>query len=289
MSKINNIIIVKKGDSAYPERLAILPDSPEKLYCIGNIDLLQKRCIAVVGSRKCTEYGRQVAMRIGKAAAQNDIVTVSGMALGIDSFAHIGALQKDGDTIAVLGCGVDICYPPANKKLYEQIKQEGLVISETEPGTMALPYMFPRRNRIISGLSEALVVTEAGTNSGALITAELAEAQGREVFCVPGNITNACCLGSNKLLMDGARAIAVIDDIFTEIGICPRSTPEELASLGKDEAEVYLAVKENGETTVDYLCQKLKKDASFIVGIVGILEIKGLVNYSLGKIFVAKF
>ncbi len=289
MSERNNIIVIKKGDSEYPEHLAILPDSPEKLYCIGNIDLLQRRCIAVVGSRKCSEYGRQVAMRIGAVAAQNDIVTVSGMARGIDSFAHLGALRNGGQTIAVLGCGVDICYPPGNSQIYEEIKQKGLVISETEPGTQALPYMFPRRNRIISGLSEAVVLTEAGTNSGALITAEIAATQGREVFCVPGNITNTYSLGSNKLLMDGARAIAVIDDIFTEIGICPKSMPEELAELGKDEAQVYVAVKQNGETTVDFLCQKLKKDASFIVGIVGILEIKGLVNYNLGKIFVAKF
>ena len=284
-----NIVKIKKGEAEYPEKLALIQEAPEQLYCIGNIELLQKRSIAVVGSRKCSEYGKQVAMRIGGAAAQNGLVTVSGMARGIDSYAHLGALKKGGETIAVLACGVDVCYPPQNWKIYEQIKQEGLVISEMEPGTQALPFMFPMRNRIISGLSEAVAVTEAGTGSGALITAEFAATQGREVFCVPGNITNQYSLGSNKLLMDGGRAIAVVDDIFTEIGITPKSTPEELAGLGKDEAEIYNIVKENGETTVDFLCQLLHKDASTIIGIVGILEIKGMVNYTYGKIFVAKF
>lgn len=160
---------------------------------------------------------------------------------------------------------------------------------EIEPGKAPMPYMFPRRNRIVSGLSQAVVVAEAGTGSGALITAELAASQGREVFSVPGNISSFCSLGSNKLLMDGARPIAVIDDIFTELGIPLKSTPEEMETLGRDEAMVFEIVKANGETTVDFLCRKLQKDAFYINGIVGVLEIKGLVTYSFGKIFVAKF
>ena len=289
MREINNIITVKKGDKNYPESLLTIGDAPEILYCIGNLSLMQKRCIAVVGSRKCTEYGKQTAMKIGKTAAQNGVVIVSGMAKGIDSFAHLGALRNGGETIAVLGCGPDVCYPAANRKIYEEIIQKGLIISEIEPGRAPMPYMFPRRNRIISGLSMAVTVVEAGTESGSLITAELAASQGREVFSVPGNISSQCSLGTNKLIMDGARAIAVVDDIFTEMGIALKTSPEEMETLGEDEARIFEIVKANGETTVDFLCQKLQKDAFFISGIVGILEIKGLVSYNLGKIFVAKF
>lgn len=289
MRESNNIIIVKKGEEDYPESLLNIEDAPPVLYCLGDLSLLKKRCIAVVGSRKCSEYGKRVAMKIGKTAAENDVVIVSGMAKGIDSFAHIGALQNGGDTIAVLGCGVDVCYPASNRNIYDEIKENGLIVSEIEPGKEPMPYMFPRRNRIISGLSSAVVVTEAGTGSGSLITAELAATQGREVFAVPGNITSSCSLGSNKLIMDGARPIAVVDDIFTELGINLKSTPEEMEKLGKDEAAVYKIVKANGETTVDFLCRELQKDAFYINGIVGILEIKGLVAYSFGKIFVAKF
>ena len=289
MRENNNIITVKKGDSDYPESLLSVKDAPETLYCIGNLSLMRKKCIAVVGSRKCTEYGKQTAMKIGKTAAQNGVVIVSGMAKGIDSFAHLGALRNGGETIAVPGCGPDICYPAANRKIYEEIIQKGLIVSEIEPGTEPMPYMFPRRNRLISGLSMAVTVVEAGTGSGSLITADFAASQGREVFSVPGNISSFCSLGTNKLIMDGARAIAVVDDIFTELGIELKAAPEELEILGKDEAEVFEIVKAAGETTVDSLCRKLQKDAFFINGIVGVLEVKGLVSYSLGKIFVAKF
>ena len=289
MRESNNIITVKKGDKDYPESLLTIQEAPEVLYCIGNLSLMKKKCIAVVGSRKCTEYGKQTAMKIGKTAAQNGVVIVSGMAKGIDSFAHLGVLRNGGETIAVLGCGPDICYPAANRKIYEEITHKGLIVSEIRPGTEPMPYMFPRRNRIISGLSMAVTVVEAGTGSGSLITAELAASQGREVFGVPGNISSQCSLGTNKLIMDGARAIAVVDDIFTEMGIALKTSPEEMETLGEDEARIFEIVKANGETTVDFLCQKLQKDAFFISGIVGILEIKGLVSYNLGKIFVAKF
>lgn len=281
--------LIKFEDSEYPQQMLPLKGAPKRLFAIGDVSLLNKRAIGVVGSRKCSEYGKQTAMKVGKVAAQNGIVVVSGMASGIDSFAHIGSLKAGGKTIAVLGCGVDVCYPAENKKIYEQITQTGLVISEEEPGTEPMPYMFPARNRIISGLSEAVVVVEANTKSGSLITAELAAQQGRDVFAVPGNITSQYSLGTNKLIMDGARPIAVVDDIFTDMGVNLKASPEELENLGADEAEVYEAVKEKGEVSIDELCFILGKDAFFINGIIAILEIKGLVAYSLGKIFVAKF
>lgn len=289
MENYHNISIVKKEDEEYPENLRLIKNPPEQLYCIGDIGLLKRRCLGVVGSRKCSEYGKQTAMKIAKTAAENDIVIVSGMAKGIDSFSHMGALRNGGKTIAVLGCGVDVCYPAENRKLYEEIKQKGLVVSEAEPGKQPLPYLFPLRNRIISGLSEGVTVVEAGTKSGSLITAEIAAEQGKEVFAVPGNINSAYSLGCNKLLTDGARPIAVVDDIFTELGMPLKAAAEEMQQLGSDESKIYCFVKENGETTIDEICAKLGKDAFFVNGIIAILEIKGLINYSFGKIFVAKF
>ena len=289
MNKSENIRIIKKEDKRYPELLKNIPDPPETLYCIGDERLLEGKKLAAVGSRKCSEYGKTTAMRIGEACARYDVTLVSGTAKGIDSFAHIGALKAGGKTIAVLGCGVNICYPRENKKLYEQIATEGLLISELPPGTEPMPYTFPMRNRIISGLSDATCVVEAGTGSGALITAERAAVQGRDVFAVPGNINSRYSLGTNKLLTDGAIPIAVIDDIFTGMGISPVLSWDETETLGEDEKGVYSLIKENGEVTVDFLCRTLNKTPVFINGIVAVLEIKGLVAYNLGKIFIAKF
>ena len=280
---------ISKEDPRYPEMLRGIPDAPQVLYGIGDVSLLQRRGIAAVGSRKCSEYGKRVAMQIGKTAAQNEVVLISGMAKGIDRFAHLGALRAGGKTIAVLGSGADICYPRENRQLYDEIADSGLLLSQFPPGTEPRPYTFPQRNRIIAGLAEATVVVEAGTNSGALITAEYAAALGREIYAVPGNITSACSLGCNKLLTDGAAPVAVIDDIFHGMGITPVLCPEETTKLGKDEQAVYRIVKEQGETSIDFLCANLRKDSVYITGILGILEMKGLVAYHFGKIFIAKF
>ena len=285
----DKIRIIDIGDRVYPQALREIPDPPEKLYCLGDVRLLNRPSLAIVGSRKCSEYGRQTALKIGKEAGKNNLVVVSGMASGIDSFGHMGALQAGGKTVAVMGCGVDICYPKENRKLYEQIIQEGLVVSELPPGTEPMPYTFPQRNRIISGISSATVVVEAGINSGALITAERAVSQGWEVFAVPGNISSQYSLGTNKLIMDGARPIAVVDDIFTGMGLTPAVSEELLEELGAVEQDIYNIIRENGEVTIDFVCRELNKTPVFVNGIVTVLEMKGLVAYNLGKIFVAKF
>lgn len=279
---------LRQEDPDYPPLLRGIPEPPPCLYAIGDLGLLKQRTLAVVGSRKCSEYGKRVAMQIGKAAAQNRVTLVSGMAKGIDSFAHLGALRAGGKTIAVLGCGVDICYPRENEKIYAEIAEKGLLLSQFPPGMEARPYTFPQRNRVIAGLAEAVTVVEAGTNSGALITAEHAAALSREIFAVPGNITSSCSLGCNKLLMDGASPIAVIDDIFLGMGLTPAADPEEAAALGKDEQLVYRMIQKQGETSIDDLCQKLQKDSVYVTGILSVLEIKGLVAYHFGKIFIAK-
>lgn len=154
--------VLRIGDRVYPELLRHIPDPPEILYAMGDTRLLRKKCVAVVGARKASSYGKWVSYNIGRRLAEYDIVTVSGMAFGCDSEAHRGALEAGGATIAVMGCGADICYPSSNAALWKKILRRGLILSEYPPGTKPRPYTFPQRNRIISGISEAVAVAEAG-------------------------------------------------------------------------------------------------------------------------------
>ncbi|MBQ6088259.1 MAG: DNA-processing protein DprA [Firmicutes bacterium] len=273
----------------FPDKLRGLSEPVEGIYVKGNADFLYKRSIAIVGSRRCSEYGKRVAMKIGGAAVANGLCVISGMAIGIDNFAHRGALSEGGKTLAVLGTGPDICYPPQHRKLYEEICDEGLIVSEYPPGTEAMPFRFPQRNRIIAGLSEAVVVVEARAGSGSLITAEYADNQSKPVFAVPGNITSQYSLGTNRLITEGAQAVAVVDDIFNYLGIQPCTSGDELEELGEDERKVYEYVKSNGEVFSDEICSKLEMDPFLVNSITSILEIKGFVSFSMGRILAVKF
>ena len=285
----NRIIVLEKEDIRYPDLLRQIPEPPKQLYCIGNLELLKIPAAALVGSRKCSEYGKQVAMNLGKTLAQAGAAVVSGMAKGIDSFGQLGTLKAGGKTIAVLGCGVDICYPADNRKLYDQIASEGLIVSEYPPGTAPMPYMFPQRNRIIAGLSRVVTVVEAGRDSGALITAGLAEDFGREVYAVPGNITSMWSLGTNKLIADGAMPVVVLDDVVRAMGLTAKSVSSDMAGLSELERQVVALVEQNGEVTLEFLCSRLRKNPVDMNGIVMILEIKGVLATNFGKIFVANF
>lgn len=289
MDMNHTIRVARKGENIFPWYLETMEDGPETLYYIGNINLFKKPAAAVVGARKCSEYGKQVALKLGKILAQNQVVTVSGMAGGIDAFAHMGALNENGETIAVLGCGVDICYPRYNKAIYERICKSGLVVSEYPPGTKPKPWFFPRRNRIISAISEIVTVVEATADSGSLITAEIAAEQGKEIVAVPGNINSTYSLGCNKLISDGAHILTVPEDILRIMGISPKLAEEDYISLGNDEKEILKVLKENGEISLERLCAILRKDPTQISGLVTVLELKGLISYQLGKIFIAKF
>ena len=281
--------MLEKEDIRYPDLLRQISEPPKRLYCIGNLELLKMPAAALIGSRKCSEYGKQVAMNLGKTLAQAGAAVVSGMAKGIDSFAQLGTLKAGGKTIAVLGCGVDICYPAENRKLYDQIASEGLIVSEYPPGTAPMPYMFPQRNRIIAGLSRVVTVVEAGRDSGALITAGLAEDFGREVYAVPGNITSMWSLGTNKLIADGAMPVVVLDDVVRAMGLTAKSVSSDMAGLSELERQVVALVEQNGEVTLEFLCSRLRKNPVDMNGIVMILEIKGVLATNFGKIFVANF
>ncbi len=215
LDKMGGYIITYK-DELYPPNLLNIYDRPAFLYVLGNL-VKDEIFLAIVGSRAASTYGKYTTDRISRELAMRGITIVSGMARGIDSCAHQGALTAHGRTIAVLGCGLDVIYPQENKKLFTDIVKYGAIISEFPLGTQPLPYHFPARNRIISGMSYGVVVMEAGEKSGSLITARLAMEQGRDVFAIPGTIDSASSRGTNSLIKQGAKLIDHVDDILEDI------------------------------------------------------------------------
>jgi len=209
--------IIKLGDKEYPEKLLNIYNPPKKLYVLGNETILNEFGIAIVGSRNCTRYGEQTAKLLAYNLAKNNINVISGMAKGIDSAGHIGCIMGKGKTIAVLGSGFNHIYPKENTYLFKQIiNSGGIVITEYEPNTLPNKENFPRRNRIISGLSQGVVVIEATEKSGSLITAEIALDEGKDVFAVPGNINSQLSKGTNELIKDGAKLVTNVLDILEE-------------------------------------------------------------------------
>ena len=279
---------IRLGDEGYPELLRNIKGAPESLFYSGRPELLRTRCFAVVGTRKPTPYGRWAAHGIAASLAGAGITVVSGMAAGIDTCAHKGALEAGGNTIAVFGCGIDVCFPRSSAGLMNEIKEKGLAVSEYPGRYPASRYTFPRRNRIISGLSEGVIVIEAGLRSGSLITAGFAGEQGRSVYALPGNINSAMSIGTNKLLRDGAVPVAVMDDIISDLGIMSEKTVISREGLDKDENDVLDIIVGKSEMSLNELCGKLNFEPEKTMGIVTVLEMKGLVCTSLGKIFIAK-
>ena len=211
--KIEEISINSKE---YPKNLKNIYDPPKKIYLIGNKDLLYQKGIAIVGARDATQYGKKIAYNLAKELSEQNIVIISGLAIGIDSYAHKGSLEKG--TIAVLGSGIDNIYPKENLELAREIiKNKGCIISEYPLGTKPERLHFPQRNRIISGLSDGVVVIEASKKSGALITAEFALEQGKEIFAVPGDINKKQSEGTNQLIKDGAILLTSATDILENI------------------------------------------------------------------------
>jgi DNA processing protein len=225
--------IVPFSDPRYPQRLKEIFDPPILLYARGRAELLESHPVAVVGTRRPTTYGRAVAQRLSRELARAGLTIVSGLARGIDTCAHQGALEGGGATIAVLGNGVDVIYPRENRKLMEQIAERGLIVSEFPLSSTAFPQNFPIRNRIISGLGYAVLVIEGAQYSGSLITARLALEQGREVLAVPGNITSKPSWGPNLLIKDGAKLIQEASDVVEEL---PLTVRRELAHAAEQTA-----------------------------------------------------
>ena len=225
--------IVASCEDDYPEILKTLPDAPPIITVLGQISLLNKPALAIVGTRNASFNGKNLTRQLSFAVSQKNYAIISGMARGIDSAAHEGALEGKGGTIAVLGTGIDVVYPPENKALYQRIKQEGLLISELPLGTQPFVGHFPRRNRLISGLAQGVLVIEAHTKSGSLITAQYAADQGRDVYAVPGFPLDPRAQGPNRLLKDGAILVQNADDIFA---VLEHSSPFALKDLFQQHA-----------------------------------------------------
>ena len=286
------IVTLKSPD--YPENLRHIPDPPALLYVRGELEARDSFAIAIVGTRACTHYGKQTAHSLGLELAAMGLTVVSGLARGIDSHAHRGALMGKGRTIAVLGTGLDNVYPPEHASLAEEIAESGAVISEFPTGVVPMPRNFPIRNRIISGLSLGTVVVEAPPKSGALITARLALEQGREVFAVPGNITNQTSRGPNQLIRQGATSVLAARDIVAEIapeikGMMREETIKQAAeaklNLDPGERKIYEALSQEPLHIDEITLATALPQPKIGMGLFN-LEIKGLAKELPGKLFV---
>lgn len=204
-------------DAEYPQRLRNIPDVPYGIFYKGKLPIEEKIAVAVIGARDCSEYGRYVAEELGKALGQRGIEVISGMAKGIDGISQMAALETGGSSTAVLGCGADICYPSENRRLYQKLLEQGCILSIYPPGTQPQSCLFPPRNRIVSGMADALVVVEARQKSGTLITVDMALEQGREVYVVPGRLTDRFSDGCNRLLKQGANILLSPQEFIQEI------------------------------------------------------------------------
>jgi DNA processing protein len=270
----------------FPPLLRAIHDPPPGLFLRGHaeLELLRKPSAAVVGARACSPYGAQVARELGRELAAAGRVIVSGLARGIDGEAHRGALEAGGLTVAVLGCGIDRNYPAVHGQLAARICERGLVVSEYAPGVEPAPWRFPARNRVIAGLAAATVVVEARERSGALITADLALEEGREVFAVPGEITSALSAGTNDLLRLGATPLTSSKDVLDLFDLSPTEAPQ--AEVGA-EAATLLACLRDGSAGADEIVRATGLDAAAVAAALIELELAGLVSESAGVYRVA--
>lgn len=284
------VTVLFAGDPLYPVMLNKLSDPPPVLTAFGDLGLLNSNCLAVVGSRACTAYGKRVAYSLAESLSRYNATVVSGLALGIDTAAHAGALEGGGKTLAVLGCGLDVVYPRQNKSLFDKIGSEGLLVSEYPLGTTPEAFRFPARNRIIAGLSAGVLVVEAARKSGSLITAQIAIDNNREVFAVPGQVDSYKSEGTHWLLKQGAKLVQSVDDIVAELpGICDTvlqnngSSTEDDSMVDMDEtARLIISHLEPYPIARDVLIQKTGLEAERISEWLLLLELDGQLELLAG-------
>ena len=293
LKEVGGTILTLKDDT-YPKRLKDIYDPPALLYVRGELKREDELAVSIVGSRKTSPYGRWITEKVSQELARHGVTIISGMARGIDSLAHWGAISGGGRTIAVLGCGVDVIYPSENRKLFEKIIEQGAILSEFPMGSPPEGGHFPRRNRIISGLSLGVVVVQAGERSGSLITAGYALEQGREVFAVPGNVGAEGSRGTNKLIKEGAKVVESSEDILEEI--LPQWSKEgniepKVESPGQDlTGEERILYELLGETPlhIDEMIRESRIDPGGVSSLLLNLELKGLITQWPGKCFSKK-
>jgi DNA processing protein len=278
-------------DPDYPRRLKEIYDYPPVLYIRGSLLPEDEWCLAVVGTRRATVYGRQVTEELVADLARSKITIVSGLARGIDTIAHRSALEAGGRSLAVFACGLDIVYPAENERLARNIMEHGALLSEYPPGTRPRAENFPRRNRILSGLSLGVLITEADETSGAMITARMALEQNREVFAIPGSILSPASRGTNGLIQEGAKLVRQYTDILEELNLTTVARQMEMREiLPESETESVLLQQLSAEPThIDEVCRRSGLPAATVSGTLAMMELKGLVrqvgtmNYVLAR------
>ncbi len=285
--KDNNIQVVSLGDSAYPAILKKIYDPPSVLFISGNFDKKDEQSLAVVGSREPSFYGRYATEIMTRELVKNNFSIISGLARGVDTIAHQTALKAGGRTIAVLGSGMDMLYPPENARLAKAISKSGAVISEYPLGTIPDPGNFPRRNRIVSGLSLGVLVCEAGKKSGALLTAYEALEQNREVFAIPGPINSKQSLGTNRLIKEGAKLVQDPEDILHELESkihIRKYEQKNLPEMDEKEKDIYRFLTEV-PIHIDQLANKTQRSTAEVLSVMLTLELMGIVKQLSGKMF----
>jgi DNA processing protein len=287
------VVFLSLEGEEYPEKLRNTADAPYGLYLKGRLMDASVPSVAIVGARMCSEYGRAMALELGRALSARKAVVVSGMARGIDTAGHQGALQANGTTIAVLGGGVDVIYPASNRRLYQQILEKGgAILSEHPPGTQPLAGYFPARNRIISGLSDVVIVVEAKERSGSLITADYALEQGKDIYAVPGRVTDALSGGCNNLIRQGAGIISDVGELLNELDLLGESAGIQQnfqkILLEKEELLVYSCVDLRPKS-IEELLQKTGFSVPQMLTILASLEQKGFVNETFKNCYIRRF
>lgn len=287
MASSSGISAVIYGSPEYPGILEDIPDPPVTLFYMGCLQrFLGMPAVAVIGSRRCTRYGRNVARTLACDFVRSGVAVVSGLARGIDGEAHKGALEAGGVTMAVLGNGPDLCYPPEHRKLAESISRTGVLISEYPPGTQPAKYRFPERNRLISGFSRGVVVVEAGRRSGTMITVNAALDQGRDVFAVPGEVTRALSMGTNMLLRDGAGVVITAADVLEPLGIAPAEGSGGIpAEPDSETGKAILKELSEGTLHFDQLLRRLGVGTAVLQSELLALEMSGLIVGHPGKYY----
>lgn len=278
--------VLVPDDERFPPALREIPDAPTLLFAAGRLELLQQPAVAIVGSRSHTRYGAEACRHFAGGLARAGLVVASGMARGIDALAHGAALDAGGGTVGILGNGLGVVYPAANRALYERVLRDGCLVTEHAPGEKPHAGSFPRRNRMISGLARVTLVVEARERSGALITADCALTQGHDVLAVPGPITSPVSVGCNRLIQLGAKPALGLRDVLEEYGIALPSVPSAAlpTDLSADERGM-LDLLSAGEEHVDALAARLGRPAAETLAVLTSLEIRGLVGQAPGKLF----
>jgi DNA processing protein len=290
--------LINWSDPEYPQSLLQIYDPPVLLYVRGNPQILNHPCISIVGTRRPTLYGTQMAERIGRDLAARGLVILSGMARGIDAIGHQGALAANGLAIGILGTGIDVCYPKENKKLFEKVLESGAILSEFPTRTHPAPENFPVRNRIVAGMPLGVVVVEGAEHSGSLITARLAMEFGREVFGVPGNVTQAVSFAPNQLIKQGAKLVTGAEDVIEELPTPvraalvkaeqPQAEQRNLlatAALNDSEKAIFLLLNVDNPTPIDEIVERSGLHSSEVLATLFTLEMKSLVRQWPGKQF----